>query len=286
MLNSQNRLYPADSGARRRAVRLLQTVYKFKLPLRIPAFLAVFLLFAFFYTTTAKPAPLGNADQPSDQTSAEIVNRYLQATQNHQNSLRGASMEVDISASIPKLKEHGTLRALRKISKLGQTTYHVLGFQGDNTVKNQVIARYLQAEQQGQGDEKLGITPANYKFKLKGERTTNTGEQVYVFHLSPKKKKVGLFKGDLWIDAKDYLPVFEKGRFVKNPSIVFKKVEFERAFTIKNGVLIPQYTTSTIDVRLIGKVKIDINYSNFEQNAEAADADNQADSNGAWSKAK
>ncbi len=199
--------------------------------------------------------------------AAAIISKYLQATQNHEDVLRGASMEVDISASVPKLKEHGRLHALRNISKVGQITYHVLGFQGDNTVKNQVIARYLQAEQQGQGDQSLAITPANYKFKYKGEKATDTGHNVYVFQLSPHKKKIGLFKGEMWLDGGTCLPVFEKGRFVKNPSIFFKKVDFERAFAIRNGMAIPQYMNSTIDTHLIGKVELTINYSNFAQNA-------------------
>ena len=200
--------------------------------------------------------------QPGE--SSGILDKYLLATQSHEGMLRGASMEVDISVDVPNLQEHGHLRALRKISKIGQITYHVLGFQGDNTVKTQVIGRYLQAEQQGQGDQSLAITPANYKFKFKGQKTID-GLDAYVFQLSPHKKKVGLFKGEMWLDKKTYLPVYEKGRLVKNPSIFFKKVDFARLFSIQNGIAVPQTLSSTIDVRLIGKVKLNINYSNFEQ---------------------
>ena len=211
------------------------------------------------------------ADQGSGNTPAEIIAKYLQATQNH-DTLRNASMQVDIDASIVKLKEHGKLRALRKISRLGEVTYRVLFFQGDNTVKNDVIARYLEAEKQGQGDQKLAISPANYKFKFKGKHPER-GTSVYVFQLSPRQKKVGLFKGELWLDANTYLPVLEKGKLVKNPSIWFKKVEFERQFAIQNGMSIPRSMNSTIDVRLIGTVDLQINYSNIVQNADAGDDD-------------
>jgi hypothetical protein len=205
-------------------------------------------------------------------SSIEIINKYLQATQTHEDTLRGVSMEVDINADVPSLKEHGRLHALRKIAKVGQITYHVLGFQGDNTIKNQVIARYLQAEQQGQGDESLAITPSNYKFKYKGTKQEN-GHDVYVFQLSPRKKRVGLFKGEIWLDTKTYLPVYEKGRLVKTPSIFFKKVDFDRAFAIQNGLAVPQSMSSTIDVRLIGKVHLNINYSNFAASTDTAAAD-------------
>jgi hypothetical protein len=208
-------------------------------------------------------------DQSKNESKAAvaaIVSKYLQATQNHPEAPQSASMQVDIEASVPKLKEQGRLRALRKISKVGHITYHVLGFQGNNTIKTQVIARYLQAEQQGQGNDTLGITPANYKFKYKGEWQFE-GKNAYLFELSPRKKRVGLFKGEIWLDADTCLPVYEKGRFVKNPSVFFKKVIFQRGFGIENGVAIPRYMMSTIDTRVIGKVELTINYSNFTQNA-------------------
>jgi hypothetical protein len=207
-------------------------------------------------------------DQKNDNkaVSAAIIDKYVQIARSREHELRDVSMQVDISASVPKLKETGRLRALRQISKVGQITYHVLGFQGDNTVKSQVIARYLEAEKQGQGDGKLDITPANYKFKYKGEWQFE-GKKAYLFQLSPRTKRVGLFKGELWLDSGSYLPIYEKGRFVKNPSIFFKKVIFERAFTIENGVAVPRYMVSSIDTRVIGKVEITINYSNLAQNA-------------------
>ena len=213
------------------------------------------------------PAFSLNIEGEDDPASSSIIDNYLAATRGHEDDLRGASMQVEIRAFIPKLKENGTLQALRKISKVGQVTYRVLSFQGDKTVKNQVIVRYLEAEQQGQGDSKIDITPENYKFKYRGLKETQTGEQAHVFQLSPRKKKVGLFKGELWLDPKTYLPLLEKGRLVKNPSIFFKKVDFERAFHIRDGLSVPEQMTSTIDTRLIGKVELQIRYSKFSQNS-------------------
>lgn len=198
-------------------------------------------------------------DDPSNEGGV-IINRYLQATQ--AGSFKPDAVEVDIDATVPRLKQHGRLRVLRKISAVGKITYHVLGFQGDNTVKNQVIARYLQAEQQGQNDTKLSISPANYKFKLKGEKTTPEGNLAYVFQVSPRAKRVGLFKGELWLDAATYLPVVEKGRLVKNPSVFFSKVDFERDFAILHGSAVPERMNSTIRTRLVGKVNLTVAYSN------------------------
>lgn len=223
---------------------------------------AITVVLLAWLSACAVPHPRLIHKPPSSETIS-IINNYVEAAESHENALRGASMRVDITAAIPKLKEHGTLRALRKISDIGKITYQLLGFQGSNTVKNQVIVRYLEAERKEQGNRSMAILPSNYKFKYKGEKQEGDNN-VYVFDVSPWKKRMGLFKGQIWLDTATYLPVFEKGRLVKNPSIFFKKVDFERAFKIQNGVAVPQYMTSTIDARLVGKVELTISYFNFE----------------------
>lgn len=215
--------------------------------------------------------PSAFALEASDSESKEVISNYLAATQTHQDE-RGASMEVNIDASVPKLKKEGTLHALRKISQLGKVTYKVLAFQGDDTIKNEVIARYLDAEQKGQENQHLAITPDNYKFKFKGAHRLENGQRIYIIFLSPRKKEVGLFKGEMWLDAKTYLPIMESGKFVKNPSVFFKRVEFVRDYTIQDGAAIPQHMQSVIDARLVGKINLRIDYSQFhpEHGATAA----------------
>lgn len=195
----------------------------------------------------------------------ELVNRYVDATQQQQAALRGGTMEVDIDASVPHMKAQGKLHALKSISKLGKITYHALGFSGDNSVKTEVIARYLKAEvDAAQGQQNYSVTPENYKFKYKG-LDERDGRELYIFHVSPRHKKVGLFKGELWLDAQSYLPVRESGTFVKSPSIFLKKMQFVRVYDIQNGVAVPQRMESTAEVRFIGPVELNVNYFKFSK---------------------
>ena len=201
----------------------------------------------------------------------EMVSRYMDASHEQQTALRGGSMEVDIDARLPKRKMQGTLHALRNISRLGRITYHMLGFSGDNTVKTEVIARYLSAEvqaNQGQPNTSLAITPENYKFKYKGLELLN-GRDTYVLRVNPRQKRVGLFKGELWLDAETYMPVRETGSFVKSPSVFLKKIQFVRNYLLQNGVSVPNHTESKIEARFFGPVELDINYQNFSKEPEA-----------------
>jgi hypothetical protein len=146
----------------------------------------------------------------------------------------------------------------------------VLGFSGDDTVKKEVMARYMTAEVEAGLARKddIGITPENYNFKYKGE-TDRENKRVHVFELKPKHKRVGLFKGELWIDPATFLPVRETGRLVKNPSVFIKKMEFTRDYEIRDGVAWLVHMESRTDTRIVGRAELQINYANFAQKPDA-----------------
>jgi hypothetical protein len=204
----------------------------------------------------------------NDDTKLDIISKYLDATQTQQQALRGAHMDVDINAKLPKLEKQGKLRALRTISKLGQITYKALGFSGDNTIKKEVIARWLALESEGRDSGSIAITPDNYKFKLKANLEQN-GAHIAILQLTPRRKAVGLFRGELWLDTENGMPVREVGRFVKNPSVFLKKIEFVRDYEIRNGIAIPKHIEGKVDTRIVGRAELTIDFSNFtKENAD------------------
>ena len=193
-----------------------------------------------------------------------IVENYCAAERGQQQALKAASMDMEIDAAIPQLKKQGKLHALRRISALGRVTYEKLRFDGDGTVKNQVIARYLSAEAETQTERapSLAVTPENYKFKYKSKAAWN-GRPVHVFQVSPRKNRQGMFKGEVWIDAATFLRVRESGRLVKNPSIFLKRVEFIRNYEIRDGIAVPLRVESVVETRLVGKAELTIDFTNF-----------------------
>jgi len=190
----------------------------------------------------------------------EIIDRYLSATKTNKPS--GLQMDAQIDAALPKLKKRGSLEALRTISKLGKITWDHLHFSGDSTIKKEVIARFIQTEQEQNDTSKMAITRDNYKFKYKGLEV-RSGQRVHVFHLTPRKKQPELFKGELWLDAETCLPVHESGIFVKSPSIFLKKVQFVRDYEVVNGFSVPKHVESQADTRFWGPATVTIHYNNF-----------------------
>jgi len=220
------------------------------------------------------------AAEPSSAPVDVIVENYCAASQVQARMVRGATMDVEIDASLPKLKKHGRLHALRRISPLGLIKYEKAQFEGDGMVNKEIIARYLTAEVEAQKQQSpaIAVTPENYKFKYKGMKW-DAGQNLYVFAISPRQKREGLFKGEVWIDAHTYLKVQESGYLVKNPSIFLKKVAFVRKYEIRDGISVPRQVQSVADVRFVGKAELTIDFSNFSIDAlkpvSAGDVDNQ-----------
>jgi hypothetical protein len=169
----------------------------------------------------------------------------------------GVVLEID--AYLPRLGEEGHLRAIRAWDESKIPEYRVIHLDGDASVKQQVIARYLNAEQQAAATPAslLALTPANYKFRYVG---SSSGSSVYVFHITPRKKRSGLINGELWIDGATGLLVHEAGYLVKRPSIFIRHFKIVRDVRLQDGT--PTRTTQiVIDARFVGRAELTITES-------------------------
>jgi hypothetical protein len=219
--------------------------------------------------------------EPPNYDSGRILNAYFAAARGQQDRLNGSTAEIRIDAEIPKLHKHGRLSALRHVSRLGRLTYDVLRFEGDNSVKSDVIARYLTAEAQAResNDSSMAIIPGNYNFSYKGARVFE-GRKVHVFALKPRHKSKGLFKGQLWVDAQTFLPVREAGSLVKSPSVFIKKVEFTRDYETTHGLAVLARMETTVETRVVGPAHMTVEYADYHFDGPAdedalASADSQ-----------
>lgn len=214
------------------------------------------------------------ADQPVLPPET-IVQNYCVAQEQAQSG-KAASMDIDIQASLPGMKKVGRFHALRKINPFGRISYLKASFEGDNAVKSQVVVRYLQAEADTQQDEaaSIAVTPANYKFQYKDQKDVD-GRAVYIFQLTPKHKKKGLFKGEIWIDTATYLPVREAGNLIKSPSMFVKKLAFVRTFDIRDGMSVPLQVQSVVNT-VFGSAELTVDFSNFALDA-GDDGDGESD---------
>ena len=237
---------------------------------------AILVLFAFAPLVQGgsellSPDPVDAPPLPTAASWTEALDLYLAANRLQQDRLRDSTMEVEIQARLPRMKKEALQRALRLVAPTGEVSYQPVTSTGDNMVRKEVIARYMTEEVDASrksaiGDAKfqsMGITRDNYKFSYKG-MIKWIDRQVYMFQVSPKQKRVGLFKGEIWVDSLTFQALRESGTFVKSPSLYLSKVQFVREYEIQDGLAIPTHISSKIDTRVgVGTAEVDIRFSGF-----------------------
>jgi hypothetical protein len=166
---------------------------------------------------------------------------------------------VEVEASLPKLVESGSMVAVWRPGIVAGSPYRVLRLEGSSTIKQQVIARYLDAAEQAARlpYSSVAITPANYGFRYVGSIKTD-GSAVYIFQISPKKKRAGLIQGQIWIDFATGVAVRQTRRFVKRPSIFVRQIEFTRDTSLRDGVPSARVTHVVVDTRLVGRAELTV----------------------------
>lgn len=146
---------------------------------------------------------------------------------------------------------------------------------GDSFVKSNVIARLLQSEVdhvQKREQWKTAINSENYKFSYKGEAQLN-GAAAHVYEVKPRHKRVGLFKGRIYVDASDGSLLRAEGRIAKSPSFFIKRIDFVQDYAMIDGFSVPAHLHSEAQTRIVGKAVVDVLLKEYRPEIAASNPD-------------
>lgn len=193
--------------------------------------------------------------------SAELaLSTFQQRATRQAQALAGYSAATLIRAELPDNAQRGEFELERRFIAPHSLTFKSVRFQGDNFVKSNVIARLLQSEVehvQKEDPAATALRPENYKFSYKG--ATESGDRtLHIFQVKPRKKRVGLFKGHIFLDAFTGSLVRVEGRVVKSPSLFVKKIDFVQEYADIDGFTLPVHMHSEAKAALVGKTIVDI----------------------------
>jgi hypothetical protein len=101
---------------------------------------------------------------------------------------------------------------------------------------------------------------------------------VHVYHLKPRKKRPGLFKGRIFVDTRTGTLVRAEGRMVKSPSIFIKDISFRQDYADIDGFTFPTHMHSQAKARIIGRILVDVTHRDYRPVAlsERASSPSQA----------
>jgi len=144
--------------------------------------------------------------------------------------------------------------------------FTVLSQSGSKFVIDHVFKKLLEGEQEALKEENrhdTALTRQNYDFELAGYDTTPDGAQ-YVLRLLPKTKNKFLYRGKIWVDAKDFAVARIEGEPGKNPSMWIKKTGIAHKYVKVDGFWLPAENHTESFIRLGGKATLSIEYQDYK----------------------
>jgi hypothetical protein len=182
------------------------------------------------------------------------------------NALAAYSAVTVVRAELPDTAQQGEFELQRKFQAPHTLQFTPVRYSGDGFVKNNVITRLLQTEVdhvQKDDPSLTAINPANYKFTYRGLSRVNE-RTVHVYQVKPHKKRPGLFKGRVYLDAHNGSLVRVEGSVVKSPSFFVKHIEFWQDYTDVQSFTLPAHIHTVAKARIVGRTIVDIVHRDYQ----------------------
>jgi outer membrane lipoprotein-sorting protein len=143
--------------------------------------------------------------------------------------------------------------------------FTIVSQSGSGTVRDRVFKKLLEAEQESmrtENQQRSAITPENYTFQLSDYEKTDTDE-FYVLDAQPRSKNKFLFRGRMWVDAKDFAITRVEGEPAVNPSWWTVRTDFKRRYQKIGNFWLPESNESETKVRVFGTAVLSIEYRDY-----------------------
>lgn len=143
--------------------------------------------------------------------------------------------------------------------------FTIVSESGSGAIRDRVFKRLLDAEQESMQQEiqqRSAITRENYTFKMSDYERTD-GHAFYVLDAQPRSKDPFLFRGRIWVDAKDLAITRVEGEPAVNPSWWTERTEFKRFYQKIGAFWLPESNESETRVRAIGTAVLSIEYRDY-----------------------
>lgn len=142
-------------------------------------------------------------------------------------------------------------------------TFHVLSESGSHFLLDRVLKKLLISEQKAaRVQSKNALTPANYRFHLIGSAVQD-GRPVYELHVEPRVATKYLYRGEIWVDARDYAVTQIKAEPAKSISFWVRKVDIHHVYRKAGNFWLPYLDQSETKVLLGGTATLTINYGRY-----------------------
>ena len=194
------------------------------------------------------------------------LSTYLHRATQQYAELSAYSAVTIVRAQLPDSSQQGEFELQRKFEAPHTLLFTPVHYTGDGFVKNNVITRLLQSEVdhvQKDDPSLTAVSPLNYKFSYKGAGHVQD-RLVHIYQVKPHKKRMGLFKGRVYLDAHTGTLVRAEGSVVKSPSFFVKHIEFWQEYADVQSFTLPVRIHSEAKARIVGRTIVDIVHRDYQ----------------------
>lgn len=198
----------------------------------------------------------------------EVVNRLIQG-----NIERAQALTAYRGTRVYRLEYHGfagsrTAEMVVNVSYRSPQTkeFSIQSESGSRLLIERVFHKLLQTEQEAlnlDNQANLALNRDNYRFALLGNTSTPTGP-CYILSVEPLTKNKLLYRGRIWVDAKDFVVVRIEATPAKNPSFWTKESRIEQAYAKVGDFWLPVLNRSSSTIRLGGHADLTIIYQDYQ----------------------
>jgi hypothetical protein len=161
---------------------------------------------------------------------------------------RDAEMVVNVTYRAPNAKE-----------------FSIVSQKGSKFIIDHIFKKLLEGEREAATDEnrrQTALSTDNYDFSLAGYEAAPEGGR-YVLDLLPKTKNRFLYRGKIWVDARDFAVVRMEGEPAKNPSFWIKKTKIAHQYVKVDNFWLPAENHTESLIRLGGQATLSIEYRDY-----------------------
>jgi outer membrane lipoprotein-sorting protein len=225
-------------------------------------FLPVLALLAVCIPAVAQPATVS-----APLSADEVMQRVVKMNEQRANALESYSSIRSYHLECHCLSHKEADMVVRaEYEAPNKKIFTIVSESGSGTVRSRVFKKLLEAEQESMREEnqqRSAITPQNYTFQLTDYQEIG-GNEFYVLEARPLTKNKFLFRGRIWVDAKDFAIAQVEGEPAVNPSWWTVKTDFKRSYQKIDSFWLPESNESGTKVRIFGTAVLTIKYGEYQ----------------------
>jgi len=144
--------------------------------------------------------------------------------------------------------------------------FTVVSQNGSKLIIDRVFRKLLEGEQEAMKAEnriRTALNTDNYNFELTGCESSGP-DSNYVFQVEPKSPSKFVYRGKIWVDARDFAVSRMQVEPAKSPSFWTKRSQIEHTYAKVDAFWLPKYNRSVSTIRLGGQAVLTIDYTQYK----------------------